>query len=164
MKCIVFKGIDRSYIDFLHGANPTLALEKDEYLFRQGDSGAGMYVVLQGKLEVILDGEVNNVVAVIEAGSFLGEITMLIHHNRTATVKAKEKSSLFYLDAEVFRKEIESENINALKIAYNISKVLAQRLTKTNEMISSLQMKPESSAIKREIATFRDLLLSEVLL
>lgn len=158
--------MDESYLEFLLTTNKPFILNKDEYLFRQGDAGGGMYVVLNGKLEVILeyDSE-NHVVAIIEESSFLGEISIMSDVlKRTASVKAIEQARLFYLDADIYKQQVAAQNVNALRIGYNISLELAKRLTKTNELIRSMQKKPEIMQMPKEIAKFRDLLLSEVLL
>jgi CRP/FNR family cyclic AMP-dependent transcriptional regulator len=163
MECEIFSGITKAYLESLLNKDAICSLDQNEYLFYEGDPGTGMFIVLDGTLDVTLEqDDINYVIASVKRGSFLGEISMLIDQKRTATVKAKEPSHLFHLETQRFKQQINVNDLNALRISYNISKVLAKRLKKADEIIRSLQLKSKSTSIQKEIALFRDLLHSEL--
>lgn len=66
---------------------------------RQGESGDSMYVVARGSVKVLLEaeGEPANLLAVLCAGAFFGEIALLDESPRTATVQAATPCTLLRL-------------------------------------------------------------------
>ena len=90
-------------------ASHRLALSGDEHLFaagetvvRQGAAGDSMFVVLSGRVRVSID-PAGQEVAVIPAGGFFGEMSMLTGEARTATVKAIEDAVVLEISAADFR-------------------------------------------------------------
>ena len=69
---------------------------------RQGDAGRSMFVVLEGRVRVTLEPS-GQQVAVIGAGGFFGEMSMLTGDPRTATVTALDDALLLEMSADVFR-------------------------------------------------------------
>jgi len=65
----------------------------------QGDPGEHFFVVVDGELEVAIDGRV---VAILEEGDYFGEIALLREIPRTATVRARRESTLLAIDREHF--------------------------------------------------------------
>lgn len=73
-----------------------------ERIVRQGDAGASMFLVLQGRVRVTLEPS-GQEVAVTSPGGFFGEMSMLTGEARTATVSALDDVVLLEIDAERFR-------------------------------------------------------------
>jgi len=67
-------------------------------LFRRGDEGDRFYIVSDGELEVVLDGQTK----VQGPGAWVGEIALLRDVPRTATVRARTDARLWALDREQF--------------------------------------------------------------
>ena len=91
------------------GARQALSASADEHLFaagetivRQGASGDSMFVVLRGRVRVQLE-PAGQEVAVIPAGGFFGEMSMLTGEARTATVKAIDDVTVLEISAADFR-------------------------------------------------------------
>ena len=78
-------------------------LEAGEILFRDGDAGELLYVVSNGELAVTkeVDGQEKEL-AVLPAGSFVGELSMLNGEPRSATVKARTACTLQVYDRDSF--------------------------------------------------------------
>jgi CRP-like cAMP-binding protein len=70
-----------------------------EVMIEEGDVGEDFFAVRSGQVEVIRDGRV---VDVMGAGSFFGEIALLMDVPRTATVRARTPVRAFRLDREGF--------------------------------------------------------------
>ena len=90
-------------------ARHALALSGEEKLFaagetivRQGAGGESMFVVLSGQVRVTIEPS-GQEVAVIPAGGFFGEMSMLTGDARTATVKAAEDAVVLEISAADFR-------------------------------------------------------------
>jgi hypothetical protein len=74
-------------------------LKAGEELFRQGDIGDRYYIVADGVVEIIVDGQV---VRETGPGGYFGEIALLRDIPRTATVRAKSDVELLALDRDDF--------------------------------------------------------------
>lgn len=74
-----------------------------EAIVRQDAPGQSMFVVSSGKVAVVLEPQQREI-AVIEAGGYFGEMSVLTGSPRTATVIARGDTAVLELDAEVFRR------------------------------------------------------------
>ncbi|QEG43069.1 FAD-dependent oxidoreductase [Roseimaritima ulvae] len=64
--------------------------EAGEIIFRQGDLGDALYIILNGEVDVIIESEdTSHVVAVLTAGDYFGELALLNDHHRSATIQCK---------------------------------------------------------------------------
>jgi CRP-like cAMP-binding protein len=68
-------------------------------LMREGESAHEMFVVIEGTLDVTKDGEH---IADLGPGSFAGEMALLTHSHRSATVSAKTDVSVLHIDGRGF--------------------------------------------------------------
>lgn len=65
----------------------------------EGDNAHEMVIVVEGILDVVRNGEV---IAEIGPGGFAGEIALLTHGHRNATVVAKTDSHVLHIDGRSF--------------------------------------------------------------
>ena len=112
-------------------ARAALAKLADERLFasgeaivRQNAAGDSMFVILSGQARVVLEPS-DQEVAVIPAGGFFGEMSMLTGDRRTATVKAIGDVNVLEIEASDFR-ELAVANPGLLD---HVSTVVAARRT-----------------------------------
>ena len=73
-----------------------------ESIVRQGAAGDSMFVVLKGRVHVVLEPS-GQEVAVIPAGGFFGEMSMLTGEPRSASVKAMADATVLEISAAQFR-------------------------------------------------------------
>lgn len=95
-----------------------------EAIVRQGADGDSMFVVLTGRVRVVLEPS-GQELAVIAAGGFFGEMSMLTGEPRTATVRAVEDALVLEITAAHFR-ELAAGNPALLD---HISTVVSSRRT-----------------------------------
>ncbi|HYZ13187.1 MAG TPA: cyclic nucleotide-binding domain-containing protein [Actinomycetota bacterium] len=69
----------------------------------EGETGHHLYVIEDGEVEVVRDGQP---MAMLGPGDYFGEIALLRHVPRTATVVAKSHSTLLSLEREAFLEEV----------------------------------------------------------
>jgi CRP-like cAMP-binding protein len=105
-----------------------------DIIFREGDESNGrMYFVAEGELSVLqnVNGrtiELNR----LQAGSFFGEMAIITHGRRMATVRVEsKKAKLGYLDEQIFMK---IGKINPLFL-YSLLKLVINRLAMIEEQI-----------------------------
>ncbi len=105
-----------------------------EVLFREGDPGDGLYVVMKGSVRISKQGATGEeALAVLEPPSFFGEMALIDSAARAADAIANEDSDLFFIPLQELRSVIDAYHKLALKILYALCEVLAQRLRETNE-------------------------------
>lgn len=95
-------------------------------LTREGEVGREFLIVLEGEIDVSRDGKT---IATRGAGDYVGEIALLDHRPRTATVTAKTDVVAEVLDRREFTALLEKSP----DIASQIMAAMAQRLADLDE-------------------------------
>jgi CRP-like cAMP-binding protein len=127
-------------------------------LFREGEPGDGLYLLLAGEINVIKQGkDGEHLLAKLGPGAVLGEMSLITSDARSATGRALAASSVLRLPAAEFRALLESGSIAALKIAAAIAGVLARRLATMNGLVLGLAAEAGSSAAKSSALKTQDL-------
>jgi len=75
--------------------------EKGDTIIQEGDIGYNMYFVHSGKVEVLV-GPDQTRVAIMERGSYFGEMALYGMRKRTATIRALEKTTCLVVKRRVF--------------------------------------------------------------
>jgi len=102
-----------------------LEVQRGEILFHQGDVGDSFYILLSGRLGIVVgDEKEKRFVSDVMGGEILGEMALLTEEPRSATVSAIRNSSLFRLS------KIEFDHLlkKYPKFLAQINKVLIERL------------------------------------
>jgi CRP-like cAMP-binding protein len=105
---------------FAFESKPQL-LQPGEVLFRQGDPASELFVVLEGALEVTVNGRT---VETSRRGAILGEMALIEQSPRTATVVATERSRLVRIDQKRFYELVQQNPLFAIHVMHS----LVQRL------------------------------------
>jgi putative ABC transport system ATP-binding protein len=94
----------------------TVRLEAGEVLFEQGTMGGLIYVVSEGKLEIVreLAGGGEEVLKVVTTGDYFGEIGPLFHLPRSATVRACSDASVVGYTVQAFRERLGAGGVRDL--------------------------------------------------
>ncbi len=165
---LLFENIDAKYVDeFLKTLPEPISLHKNDYLWRQGDSGHSMFLIESGKLEVLIFSQKDHAdvtIATLESGALLGEVCVFGEKTRSASIRVLEDSQLLNIDGEKFLQKVQEQDIGVLLMCYNISKLLTQRLLIANEFIKKIHlMLADKSIPKSEIERYRNQFLHESL-
>jgi len=109
----------------------------DEVLFNKGDEGSEMYIILRGKVAVLVDSPDGSPVTIAELGpgDFFGEMSLLEGMPRSATIQALDDTIVITIDESNFEQVIAKQP----QIAYRIMKGLSSRLRSQNEELSRLK-------------------------
>lgn len=111
-------------------------LSEGDFLFKEGDAADAAFVVQTGTLSVYLDRSHGRVdLASLEAGSIIGEITLIDSGLRTATVRATTECALFRLDKKEFDFLRRNFRPAAYKLIREITTTVCSRLRDTNQLI-----------------------------
>jgi CRP-like cAMP-binding protein len=112
-----------------------LELKAGEYVFREGDLGTEMYIINEGKVEILNQvGDEEQVLAVLEKGDFFGEMSVLEDLPRAASARAGTDIRLLQINGSTFDQLLQGNP----EIAVRMMRKLSRRLRETDEMLKSL--------------------------
>jgi CRP-like cAMP-binding protein len=119
----------RAVLDYCTGATRR-EVPAGTFVLHEGSKTGHLFVLLQGRLEVIKG---DSVVAVLtEPGAMLGEMSVLLDQPHTATVRAAADSVVYeFDDAAAFLRDKPA-------VALLIARLLAQRLNVANTYLADL--------------------------
>lgn len=103
-------------------------LETGAILFEQGSEGDEMYVVLDGDLDISVNGKV---VETAGPGSMLGEMALIDVQERSATARANNPCTVVPVDKQRFLFLVQQTPFFALEVMH----VLADRLRRLHTMV-----------------------------
>jgi MFS family permease len=95
----IFKPLPPPVLESLAHSLVPVRLEAGREVFREGELGDRFYIVADGEVEIVQDGEVVNLEG---PGEFFGEISLLRDVPRTATVRARTEVELRALERDEF--------------------------------------------------------------
>jgi CRP/FNR family transcriptional regulator, cyclic AMP receptor protein len=130
----------RAVLDHCAGGRET-SFPAGKQVICEGETTGRLYVLVDGKLEVVKGGTV--VASVTEPGSIVGEMSALLGQPHSATVSAVANSKVYEFDDA--GKFLASQP----KVAILVAKVLARRLSDATEYLVE---------IKRQYATLRGIM------
>ncbi|MBW1721715.1 MAG: cyclic nucleotide-binding domain-containing protein [Deltaproteobacteria bacterium] len=112
-------------------------LEKGETLFKEGEKGDYVCFVVSGHLDVLKGAGGGNyvVLATLSKGRSIGEMAVIDNFPRSATVKAREKSTLVILTRKGFDMILSQHPPVGVKILKGIARLLSQNLRMTSSRL-----------------------------
>lgn len=102
-KVRLFSNLDQKALSRLEKMTRERTFSAGTDILKQGDEGAGVYVILSGKADVVRDGKT---IASHGPGSFFGEMALLDNYRRSATVTAAEDTKCLVIPRADFLAEI----------------------------------------------------------
>jgi CRP-like cAMP-binding protein len=123
-------------------------LAEGENLFRQGEPADCLYVVAEGAVVPIAEDEQRKKLAVLEAGSFFGEIGLVTNQPRNATIQALVSSKLLAIDRTTVW-ELIREDRNVLRVLVRFLRDrLIDRLARTSAFFTAFPSEKRASVAK----------------
>jgi CRP/FNR family cyclic AMP-dependent transcriptional regulator len=124
--CPLFRGIDPDGLDALADKAAQVEFPAGHVIARQGEIGTGFFVVIDGRVRVVRDGEL---VATLGPGEFFGELSVLDRMPRNAMVAAEVATTCLALASWDF----EAVLLDQPKLALAILRGVATRLRQVSD-------------------------------
>jgi CRP-like cAMP-binding protein len=125
------ESLEDSQIDYLVKVGKRVPLKAGELLFRKGDPGRCMYVILEGRIQIYMESDNGQaaVLRVLESTQFFGEMALLDGGERSANALTLTPCEFFVLERASFLNLITTypELMTALLSG------LSERLRRTDE-------------------------------
>jgi hypothetical protein len=105
-----------------------VSVAKDEVIFRKGEVGDSMYIIIEGRVRVY---DADRTIVYLGERDIFGELALLDPEPRLASIHAAEDTRLFRLDRDAFL-ELMSGNI---EIVRGVLHVLCERLRRSTQEV-----------------------------
>ena len=125
-------------------------LAPGDTLFQEGQMAAHLYIVLRGRLQVLVrspDGTAEVVVGELGAHSLIGEMAVLESVPRSATATALEAVELLELPGGAFSQLVNAGHLAAFAILRHMQHTLAARLRSLDVRVDAVFDQPQADAI-----------------
>jgi CRP-like cAMP-binding protein len=158
MPIAIFRGLSQSEVSELSDISSELKVERDRFLFREGDPGDALYIVLKGQIRILKHDRKgqSQELANIGDGGVLGEMSLLNDHAaRSASAQAITEVSLLKLPSQKFSKLLAANSIPAHKVVMNLAQVMSRRLLLMDEKLVELL---ENGRKREELVEFQRIL------
>ncbi len=129
------KGVSEKYKSFF---------PKDTVIFREGDPGDHMYILLSGEVRIVKSIRGAEVVlAIMEKGDFFGEMALLENVPRSATAIVNKDAEVIVIDKDNFQPMFSKNPEISIKMLIKFS----SRLRETNNKIDALLLRDDASRV-----------------
>jgi signal transduction histidine kinase len=95
----LFSGMVASELDILEHTAQVKAYKAGRNIFQEGDPGDGLYLILEGKVQItcLLGQDQRTVLSQLGAGDFFGEMAVLDNQPRSATATAETDTKVYFI-------------------------------------------------------------------
>jgi CRP-like cAMP-binding protein len=133
---ILFEELSDKDIKKIEGLLTELRIKKGDYVFREGEDTKGIYLIMNGKIEIFkstVDGW-KQTLSVLGDGNFFGELSIIEDRRHEANAIAHEDSEVLLFRKEDF-KRLEEEDLElAIKVLKKLVIILSKNLRRMNDM------------------------------
>jgi len=115
--------------------------KKGEPIFRMGDTGLCMYIIIKGLINIVEEDEAGNTttLAVLKDGAFFGDLALLDEAPRSASAIADDHCDILGFFRPDFLDLLYRKPKLGIKILFSLSKIIGERLRRTNEQLAVLK-------------------------
>lgn len=134
----LFTNLSGDEVDILVKHAKIRSLDEDEALFRQGDNGDFLAIVIEGRIEIarLTDNDTPVAIASLTNGATLGEMALIDHQARSASAIATEPSTVFVLSKHSFDRLIEQSPRCGVKLLQKIAMILCSNIRRTSSLFA----------------------------
>lgn len=127
----------------------TLQFAAGEFIFREGDLGTEMYIVHEGRVEILQNlMDEPRQLAVLEKGDFFGEMSILEELPRNATARALSEAKVIVIDGATFDSMLRANP----EISVRIMRKLSRRVRHADELLRRVLAGEDVEQAAKEVA------------
>lgn len=143
---ILFRDLSGGELRFLERCIHVRHYQAGESVFRQGEVGVGVYLVVKGRIEIYVidptaaEGSREVYITQLLDNDFFGELSLVEENGRrTATAVAREETTLIGFFKPDLIEILSRRPAMGTKITLRIAEVLGRRLKETTDKVSELR-------------------------
>jgi len=137
----LFEGLSQAQLKKLAAVCETERVPRGKYVFREGEPGASMYVVVEGKVRISrqLPGMGEEALAILQPGEAFGEMAVVEEGLRSADALAHEGGTvLLRIGRDPLDQLLFTDKELAYSVLWALVRTLSGRLRETNEKMKAL--------------------------
>ncbi|MDX2256629.1 MAG: cyclic nucleotide-binding domain-containing protein [Pseudanabaenaceae cyanobacterium bins.39] len=115
-------------IDIFQNSQEFVCIPAGQAIFRQGDPADVMYAIVEGEVDILIDGKLLDTTG---KGGLVGEMAMIESVPRRATVIAKTDCKIVPISEHRFKFLVQQTP----NFAINVMKIMVERIRKLNALV-----------------------------
>jgi CRP/FNR family cyclic AMP-dependent transcriptional regulator len=145
----LFDGFGPSEYEFLEKCFVRRRYPGGQVLFHMGDEGGSLHLIERGRVKVMIPSDSGEelILAILGAGDFLGELSLIDGKPRSATTLALENTETLCLH----RKDLLALMRNRFDVVEKILEVLARRIRDTDMLLAERNFLDITSRLAKKI-------------
>ena len=135
-----FRELTQPELDLLVALGRVVAYPKNMVVFKEGDKGEALYVVIEGAVRIVKHAPEawDGTMAFIESGGCFGEMALVDDFPRSATAITQEDCTVLFLGREAVLDLFREEPVIGRKILSAFCRSLSLRLRQASDRIVAL--------------------------
>ncbi len=132
------QGLSPLEINFLATLSKEMKFAADEHIFREGDEGDRLYVVLEGRVMIskLIVGAGEEALAILGRGDYFGEMALIDRQPRSADARAhSEGAVVLTISSEVLEGILDIEKVSSLRLLRLLCRLVAKRLREIDDKL-----------------------------
>ncbi|MGQ0505021.1 MAG: cyclic nucleotide-binding domain-containing protein [Myxococcaceae bacterium] len=136
-KVALFEGLTTSQLQKVASLATSQSYEGGSYVFREGEVGQSMYVILDGRVRISkqVQGVGEEALAVLEKGQWFGEMALIDDSPRSADALAHIPCTLMEIRRERLDQLMFTDKELAYVLLWTFVRTLSERLRETSDKI-----------------------------
>ena len=140
-----FGGISKSTVERIISLSIHRTISKGNLFFKENDQANSMYVLLSGSVEVYKTWQSTQyTITTLHQGDCFGEMSVIDHCERSATVKALEDCEILEIGMESFAAIYQEDLKQYTMLQMNIGREVSRRLREANKLLFELKVQAQT--------------------
>ena len=135
-----FRELTQPELDLIIALGRVVSYPKDMVLFKEGDKGEAVYVVIEGAVRIVKStlGAGESIVAFMEQGGCFGEMALVDDFPRSAAAVSHEDCVVLFVERDAILDLFQEEPVIARKVLWAFCRSLSLRLREASDRIVAL--------------------------
>jgi len=132
----LFWGMDRDFVKAIMDISTKESYGEGDFLFHEGDDADHFYVLLKGRVKLIIGGAGQVIYIVDHAGEAFGWSSLADLNAYSASAECMEKTTLQRIEKKAFQKVLENDPANGLIFFKRLAGIIGNRLLWSYKMLA----------------------------
>ena len=135
----IFKDLDESELGEIAEVCREEKYVSGEYIFREGESGNRLYLIVEGEVRISRDvpGSGEEALAVLKPGALFGEMAVFDRSDRSTHAISNGGTTVLTITRPDFEMLLDFNREMAYKVLWSVTRLLSGRLRNTNDSLRS---------------------------
>jgi CRP/FNR family cyclic AMP-dependent transcriptional regulator len=135
----IFRDLDDAELAEVAEVSRTEEFVSGEYIFREGEHGNRLYLIVEGEVRISRDvpGSGEEALAILKAGALFGEMAVFDRSERSTHAISNGGTKVLTITRPDFEMLLDFNRELAYKVLWSVTRLLSGRLRSTNDSLRS---------------------------